>query len=73
MLAPNLRRDRVGYDGRLKYPLRFREALAALHDVVISDLRYKPRDGRPTRRIKPSRTAANRNQAPGRVADRRRR
>ncbi len=44
MLAPNLRRDRVGYDGRLKYPLRFREALAALHDVVISDLRYKPRD-----------------------------
>jgi hypothetical protein len=43
-LAPNLRRDRVGYDGALKHPLRFREAMGALHDVVISDLRYKPRD-----------------------------
>jgi hypothetical protein len=43
-LAPNLRRDRVGYDGSLKHPLRLREAMGALHDVVISDLRYKPRD-----------------------------
>lgn len=43
-LAPNLRRDRVAYDGRLKDPLRFREAISALHDVVISDLRYQPRD-----------------------------
>src|SRR5262249_46454095 len=25
-------------------PLRFREAISALHDVVISDLRFKPRD-----------------------------
>ena len=43
-LAPNLRRDRVGFDATLRHPLRFREAVAALHDVVIDDLRYKPRD-----------------------------
>ncbi|MHC5543897.1 hypothetical protein ACYOEI_37190, partial [Singulisphaera rosea] len=28
----------------LRHPLRFREAVAALHDVVVSDLRYKPKD-----------------------------
>jgi hypothetical protein len=43
-LAPNLRRDRVAFDGRLRHPLRFREAIGALHEVVVSDLRYKPRD-----------------------------
>ena len=43
-LEPNLRRDRVAYDGMLKHPVRFREAIGALHDVVVSDLRYKPRD-----------------------------
>jgi hypothetical protein len=43
-LAPNLRRDRVSFDGVLRDPLHFREAIGALHDVVISDLRYKPRD-----------------------------
>jgi hypothetical protein len=43
-LAPNLRRDRVSFVGLLKQPLRFREAICALHDVVISDLRYQPRD-----------------------------
>ncbi len=43
-LEPNLRRDRVGYDGTLKHPVRFREAIGALHDVVVSDVRYKPRD-----------------------------
>jgi hypothetical protein len=43
-LAPNLRRDRVSFVGTLRQPLRFREAISALHDVVISDLRYKPRD-----------------------------
>src|SRR5260370_1272700 len=43
-LAPNLRRDRVSYSGTLRQPLRFREAISALHDVVISDLRYKPKD-----------------------------
>ncbi len=43
-LAPNLRRDRVSFDGVLLDPLSFREAMGALHDVVVSDLRYKPRD-----------------------------
>jgi hypothetical protein len=43
-LAPNLRRDRVSYIGQLRQPLRFREAVSALHDVVISDLKYKPKD-----------------------------
>jgi hypothetical protein len=43
-LAPNLRRDRVGYEGMLKRPLRFREAMGALHDLVVSDLRSRPRD-----------------------------
>jgi hypothetical protein len=43
-LAPNLRRDRVGFTATLKNTLRFREAISALHDVVISDLRYKPKD-----------------------------
>jgi hypothetical protein len=43
-LSPNLRRDHVSYGGVLKDPLRFREAMCALHDVVISDLRYQPRD-----------------------------
>src|SRR5215210_2003220 len=43
-LAPNLRRDRVSFDGTLRQPLRFREAISALHDVVVSDLRFKPRD-----------------------------
>jgi hypothetical protein len=43
-LAPNLRRDRVAYEGVLRDPVHFREALGALHEVVVSDLRYKPRD-----------------------------
>ncbi len=43
-LAPNLRRDRVGFIGTLRQPLRFREAVSALHDIVVSDLRYQPKD-----------------------------
>src|SRR5579864_8600334 len=43
-LAPNLRRDRVAFAGVLRQPLRFREAVSALHDIVISDLKFKPRD-----------------------------
>ncbi len=42
--APNLARDPVAFDAPLLQPLRFREAVSALHDIVISDLRYKPRD-----------------------------
>mgnify|MGYP001312325577 CR=1 FL=1 len=43
-LAPNLARDAVAFDAALKNPLHFREAISALHDVVINDLRFKPRD-----------------------------
>jgi hypothetical protein len=43
-LAPNLRRDRVSFDAELLHPLRFREAIGALHDVVIDDLRRPPKD-----------------------------
>src|SRR5262249_12851335 len=41
---PNLRRDKVSFTGSLRQPLRFREAISALHEVVISDLRFKPKD-----------------------------
>ncbi len=43
-LAPNLTRDQVSFDAQLLEPLRFREAISALHDVVINDLRFQPRD-----------------------------
>jgi len=43
-LSPDLTRDRVSFDAPLRHPLRFREAISALHDVVISNLRYIPRD-----------------------------
>lgn len=43
-LSPNLLRERVSFDAPLLHPLRFREAISALHDVVISDLRFKRRD-----------------------------
>ncbi len=42
--APNLARPAVFYDGQVKNPLRFREAISALHDVVIGDHRFKKRD-----------------------------
>lgn len=43
-LAPNVAREPVAFEAALREPLRFREAISALHDVVISDLRFKPRD-----------------------------
>ena len=43
-LAPNLTREPVSFNAPLTQPLRFREAISALHDVVISDLRFQPRD-----------------------------
>lgn len=43
-LMPNLARDAVAFDGELREPLRFREAISALHDVVTSDLRFQRRD-----------------------------
>jgi hypothetical protein len=43
-LAPNLAREPVALDAPLLQPLRFREAISALHEVVISDLRFKKKD-----------------------------
>jgi SWIM zinc finger len=42
--AANLKRDKVAFAGDLKNPLRFRELFSALHDVVISELRFQPKD-----------------------------
>jgi hypothetical protein len=42
--APNLARPPVFFDGELRHPLRFREAMSALHDVVIGDLKQKKKD-----------------------------
>ncbi len=41
---PNLSREPVAFDAEIMKPLRFREAVSALHDVVTSDLRFKKRD-----------------------------
>lgn len=42
--APNLARDPVAFDAALTHPLRFREAISALHAVVVSDHRFQKRD-----------------------------
>jgi hypothetical protein len=42
--APNLARPKVFYDAELKDPLRFREAISALHDIVVGDLTFKRKD-----------------------------
>ncbi len=43
-LFGNLYRDPVDADARICSPLRFREAMSALHRVVSSDFRYIPKD-----------------------------
>lgn len=43
-LQPNLDREPVSFDARLMRPLRFREAISALHEIVVNDVRFKPRD-----------------------------
>lgn len=42
--SPNLARDRVALDAELRDPLRFREAISALHAVVVSDLKFRKKD-----------------------------
>ena len=42
--APDTLRDSVWFIGKLNKKIAFREAMSALHDVVISDLRFKPKD-----------------------------
>lgn len=41
---PNLSRSKVFFDGEIADPLRFREAVSALHAVVVGDLRFKKKD-----------------------------
>jgi hypothetical protein len=42
--APNLARPKVFFDAELQRPLRFREAMSALHAVVVGDQRPPDRD-----------------------------
>jgi hypothetical protein len=42
-LSPNLARPKVFFDAELARPLRFREAMSALHDIVVGDLRFTKR------------------------------
>lgn len=42
--APDSLRKPTFFVGKLKQELAFREAISALHDVVISDMRFQPKD-----------------------------
>lgn len=42
--APNLAREQVFFDAELAQPLRYREAMSALHEVVVGDGRFRKRD-----------------------------
>lgn len=42
--APDTLREPTYFSGDLRKALEFREAISALHDVVVSDLRFKPKD-----------------------------
>ena len=42
--APDVTREPTFFTGRLRQRIEFREAISALHDVVVSDLRFKPKD-----------------------------
>lgn len=42
--SPNLARPKTFFDAELRDAIRFREAVSALHDVVVGDLRFKKKD-----------------------------
>lgn len=42
--APDLKREPTFFRGQLRKKLPFREAISALHDIVVADLRFKPKD-----------------------------
>jgi hypothetical protein len=42
--SPDTLRQPTFFSGELRKSVPFREAISALHDVVVSDLRFKPRD-----------------------------
>lgn len=42
--VPDAKREPTYFSGMLRGGIEFREALSALHDVVVSDLRWRPKD-----------------------------
>ena len=42
--VPDAKRDAVYFSGELADSLVYREGMSALHDVVVSDLRFQPKD-----------------------------
>jgi hypothetical protein len=42
--SPDTKRQATFFEGQLRNGVPFREAISALHDVVVSDLRFKPKD-----------------------------
>jgi hypothetical protein len=42
--SPDVTRQPTYFRGELQQNIAFREAISALHDVVVSDLRFKPKD-----------------------------
>lgn len=42
--SPDLGREPTYFRGKIADPIRYRDAMIALRDVVVSDLNYKPRD-----------------------------
>ena len=42
--APDVYREPTYFSGYLNKHIPFREAISALHDIVVSDLRYRPKD-----------------------------
>ncbi|MBM7118700.1 SWIM zinc finger family protein [Archangium primigenium] len=42
--SPDVTRPPTYFSGQLRQNVAFREAISALHDVVVSDLRFKPKD-----------------------------
>ncbi len=48
--SPNLARPKVFFDAELALPLRFREAVSALHAIVVGDYRFSKRGDKATYR-----------------------
>src|SRR5690349_913176 len=42
--APDVFREPTYFSGYLNKHIPFREAISALHDIVVSDFRFKPKD-----------------------------
>ena len=42
--APDLNREPTFFVAKLRESLNFREAMSALHEVVVSDMSFKPKD-----------------------------